>query len=289
MPGIPRGHLQSHVIPLLFCVHSQGCRSPPDHFSFLPAWFCVNLSYSHGGMCPLLLSSFSVGLAPPPMHFWCVQAGGSACVILFHHLDLLQLHFLRIVFLHVEFLVSSFSFQLFKHATPELPCWLSDKESPANTGDSGSSLGSGRAPGEENGYPLQYSCLGNPMDRGAQGATVHGVTESQTQQWLNNNNMPLHCLLPLLLRSQLLIALFPWVIFLLLLFDLSLFFHGLPWWLRTVKHLPAIGETWVGSLGREDPLEEETSTPVLLPGKLHGLRSLVGYSPWGHKELGMTE
>ena len=127
------------------------------------------------------------------------------------------------------------------------------------------------------------------MDRGAQGATVHGVTESQTQQWLNNNNMPLHCLLPLLLRSQLLIALFPWVIFLLLLFDLSLFFHGLPWWLRTVKHLPAIGETWVGSLGREDPLEEETSTPVLLPGKLHGLRSLVGYSPWGHKELGMTE
>ena len=36
--------------------------------------------------------------------------------------------------------------------------------------------GSGRYPGEGNGHPLQYSCLGNPMDRGAWRATVHGVT-----------------------------------------------------------------------------------------------------------------
>ena len=49
-------------------------------------------------------------------------------------------------------------------------------------------------------------------------------------------------------------------------------------------------EMWVRSLGREDPLEMEMeSTPVLLPGKAHGQRSLVGYSPWGHKELDMTE
>ena len=41
--------------------------------------------------------------------------------------------------------------------------------------------GSGRSPGEGNGNPLQYSCLENPMDRGAWRATVHGVTESQTQ------------------------------------------------------------------------------------------------------------
>ena len=39
----------------------------------------------------------------------------------------------------------------------------------------------GRSPGEGNGYPLQYSCLENPMDRGAWWATVHGVAKSQTQ------------------------------------------------------------------------------------------------------------
>ena len=55
---------------------------------------------------------------------------------------------------------------------------------PANAGDTrdASSIpGSGRSPGERNGNPLQYSCLGNPMDRGAWQATVHGVAKSQTQ------------------------------------------------------------------------------------------------------------
>ena len=42
-------------------------------------------------------------------------------------------------------------------------------------------LGSGRAPGEENGNSLQYSCLENPMDRGAWRATVYRITMSQTQ------------------------------------------------------------------------------------------------------------
>ena len=45
----------------------------------------------------------------------------------------------------------------------------------------GSIPGSGRPPGEGHGYPLQYSCLGNPMDRGAWWATVHGVTKSWTR------------------------------------------------------------------------------------------------------------
>ena len=48
-----------------------------------------------------------------------------------------------------------------------------------NAGDLGSILGSGRSPGEGNGNPLQYFCLGNPMDRGALWATVHGVAKSQ--------------------------------------------------------------------------------------------------------------
>ena len=51
---------------------------------------------------------------------------------------------------------------------------------PANSGDAGSIPGSGRSPGEGNGKLLQYSCLGNPMDRGAWQATVHGLTNSQT-------------------------------------------------------------------------------------------------------------
>ena len=55
------------------------------------------------------------------------------------------------------------------------------KQSACNAGDLGLIPGLGRSPGEGNGNPLQYSCLGNPMDRGAWWATVHGVTESQTR------------------------------------------------------------------------------------------------------------
>ena len=52
---------------------------------------------------------------------------------------------------------------------------------PFNAGDTGSIPGSGRAPGEGNGNPLQYSCLENFMDRGAWWATVQGVAKSWTQ------------------------------------------------------------------------------------------------------------
>ena len=51
------------------------------------------------------------------------------------------------------------------------------KESSCNVGDPGSIPGLGRLPGEGNGNPLQYSCLENPMDRGAWRATVHGVAK----------------------------------------------------------------------------------------------------------------
>ena len=56
---------------------------------------------------------------------------------------------------------------------------------------------------------------------------------------------------------------------------------------KMVKYLPTMQETQVQSLGQEDPLEKEMA--VLLPGKSHGQRSLVGYSPWGRKELDTTE
>ena len=69
---------------------------------------------------------------------------------------------------------------------------------------------------------------------------------------------------------------------------------------QRVKCVPAMRETWVQSLGREDPLDKEMathssilffffSTPVFLPGKSHGQRCLAGYSPWGRKALDMTE
>ena len=53
-----------------------------------------------------------------------------------------------------------------------------------NAGDLGSIPGSGRSPGGGNGNPLQYSCLGNPMDRGAWWAMVHRITKSWT--WLSD-------------------------------------------------------------------------------------------------------
>ena len=64
-----------------------------------------------------------------------------------------------------------------------LPQWLSGKESACNAGaagDTGSIPEQGRSPGGGHGNPLQYSCLENPMDRGAWRATVHGVAQSQT-------------------------------------------------------------------------------------------------------------
>ena len=56
------------------------------------------------------------------------------------------------------------------------------KESACNAGDLGSIPGSGRSPGEGNGYPLKCSCLENCMDRGAWQTVVHGVAESDTAE-----------------------------------------------------------------------------------------------------------
>ena len=74
-----------------------------------------------------------------------------------------------------------------------LPCmtqqgllrWFSSKESACNAGvagDTGSIPGLGRSPGEGQGNPLQYSCLDNPMDRGAWWATVYKVSKSWTRR-----------------------------------------------------------------------------------------------------------
>ena len=68
-----------------------------------------------------------------------------------------------------------------------------DKESACNVGDAGSVPGLGRSPGEGIGYPLQYSYLGNPMDRGAWQATVLEVRKSGTR--LSDQHFQLFCLL----------------------------------------------------------------------------------------------
>ena len=57
-----------------------------------------------------------------------------------------------------------------------------------------------------------------------------------------------------------------------------------------VRKLLAKQETQVQPLGQEDPVEKEMAThSAFLPGKSHGKRNLAGYSPWGHKELVMSE
>ena len=61
--------------------------------------------------------------------------------------------------------------------TKGLPWWLSSKESTFNVGDEGLISELVRSPREENGNPLQYSCLGNPLDREAWWAIVHGVAK----------------------------------------------------------------------------------------------------------------
>ena len=58
-----------------------------------------------------------------------------------------------------------------------LPWWISGKESALDTEDVGLIPGLGRSPGEGNGNPILYCCMGNPMDRGAWRAIVHGAAE----------------------------------------------------------------------------------------------------------------
>ena len=70
------------------------------------------------------------------------------------------------------------------HKSVGFPGGSDGKESACSVGDPGSIPGSGRSPGEGNGNPLQYSCLENPMDRGAWQATVHEAAKSCSR--LNN-------------------------------------------------------------------------------------------------------
>ena len=77
------------------------------------------------------------------------------------------------------------------------PGGLDGKEFACNVGDSDLILGLGGSPGERNGYPRQYSCLENSMDRGVWEATVHRIVKSQTRlsdySFTFNTIYSLHC------------------------------------------------------------------------------------------------
>ena len=66
------------------------------------------------------------------------------------------------------------------------------KNLPINAEDEGWIPGLGRSPGGRNGNPLQYSCLGNPIDRGAWRAATHGVTKRVRRDWVTNQNKAHH-------------------------------------------------------------------------------------------------
>ena len=147
-----------------------------------------------------------------------------------------------------------------------------------DVGDNGSIPGLGRSPGEGDGNPLQHSCLGNPRDRGAWWATVYGLSKSRTQPGGKQQH-----------RDE----------------TDSLYVTA-----ATVPHQAALSRVQLSRRGintsmRCDPCRTRpallclclrdlmekamAAPPVLLPGKSHGRRSLVGCSPWGREESDTTE
>ena len=141
------------------------------------------------------------------------------------------------------------------------------KNPPANagdTGDMGSIPGSERSLGERNGKPLQYSCLGNPIDRGAWAwrAIVHGVAKSQTQlsDWAHTRKV-----YDIVIHN----------------FVKQCNLNGG----SVVKNPPATQEIYVWSLGWEDLLEEKTTTHSNILAWRIPQSGLTGYSTWVCKEL----
>ena len=126
--------------------------------------------------------------------------------------------------------------------------------------------------GERNGNPLQYSCLENPRDGGAWWAAVYGIAQSRTRlKQLSSSSVQQH------VRSWMSVP-YP---------------HGSEGFslvAQTVKNLPAIWETWVWSLGREDPLEKGMAThSSIFAWRIPWVEEPGGLQSMGHKESDTTE
>ena len=133
------------------------------------------------------------------------------------------------------------------------------KNPPANARDMGLIPGWGRSPREGNGSPLQYSCLGNPMDRGARRATVCGVArESDTTEGTE----------PSAAHSGVQTV------------GVSGSTNSKEDSCECRRHKRWGFDSWVGKIPWRKAWQP---TLVFLPGKSHGQRSLAGYSPWGCK------
>ena len=132
------------------------------------------------------------------------------------------------------------------------------KESAYNAGNPPSIPGSGKSPGKGNGNPLQYSCLENPMGRGAWRATVHGVSESDMTESHTHTHSEDYGLGHGISDSS-----------------EGLFQRG--------KGKVRIHRKFCWKITMQWP------TPVFLPGEFQGQGSLVGCRLWGRKELDMTE
>ena len=140
-----------------------------------------------------------------------------------------------------------------------------------------------------------YPPLCDPMDCGPPGSSVRGILQARILEWVampssRGSSQPrdqIQSLVSPALAGRFFTTTAPWEV---LMCRDHAHFGKASLAAQTVKSLPAMRETWVRSLGREHPLEKEMQpTPVFLPGRSHGQRSLAGYSPWDHKELDMTE
>ena len=164
-------------------------------------------------------------------------------------------------------MLCSFHYGRLVSVTQQLPWCSVGKESAYNAGNLGSIPGLGRSSGEGSDAPPRCSCLKNPVDRGASYGTVHEVTMSSKAGpiW----SCPTHCkhvdyspagssILGILQTGIL-----GWV--------------AIPFSIYLQYRSPGFSP-W----GRKNPCRGIwLPTPVFLPGKSHGQRSLVGYSPWG--------
>ena len=132
--------------------------------------FCQNLNSIRAGTCLFM----SCSLCPEQ----CLAH--SRCLVITYYMNDFYCHSTTLTRLQNNLLHSPERKKIKVIDCMGFPGGSDGKEPACNAGDPGSIPGSGRSPGEGNGFPCQYSCLENSMDRGAWQATVYGITEWDT-------------------------------------------------------------------------------------------------------------